>query len=89
MAGTRTAYHVVCGAGARAAYHVVCGAGTRATYHVVCGAGACTAYHMLFPVRLTDSLLIYFIRSQLLYLTWSDIIPDIIVYLTWYLISDH
>ena len=56
-------------AGTRTAYHVVCGAGTRATYHVVCGAGARTAYHMLFPVRLTDSLLIYFIRSLILYLT--------------------
>ena len=33
--------------------------------------------NLQFPVRLTDSLLIYFIRSQLLYLTWSDI-PGII-----------
>ena len=30
--------------------------------------------NLQFPVRLTDSLLIYFIRSQVLYLTWSDII---------------
>ena len=51
---------------------------TKGSRVIAVGSWAEKIGNLQFPVRLTDSLLIYFIRSKVLYLTWSDILAGII-----------